>query len=89
MFEKIRSKISSKLTIAFMALMMVGGNTTAENISEAFALVTALLDEVTGMGSSFLNMVIIFGVIALVTAIFGIVAKAISDALSGALRTKR
>lgn len=81
MFEKIRGK----LNIAVIALMMMGGNTTAENISEAFELITALVDEVVGMGSSLLNMVIIFGVIALVTALFGIIAKFVADNLSNAV----
>lgn len=82
MFEKIRGKLS----IAVIALMMMGGNTTLENISEAFELITALVDEVVGMGSSFLNMVIIFGVIALVTAIFAIIANFIADNLSNAMK---
>ena len=82
MFEKIRGKVS----IAVIALMMMGGNTTLENISEAFELITALVDEIVGMGSSFLNMVIIFSIIALVSAIFGIVGKFIADNLANAVK---
>ena len=85
MFEKIRGKLS----IAVISLMIMGGNTTAENISEAMALVTVLVEEVANMGGSFLNMIIIFGVIGLVGAIFGILASAIAKALNKAVSMRK
>lgn len=85
MFEKIRNKFS----VVVLAFLMMGGNTTAENISEAMALIGVLVDEVATMGGSFLNMIIIFGVIGLVSAIFAILARAISKALNNAVSMKR
>ena len=50
MFEKMREIAKSKMSIALLALSMVAGNTTAENLSEAIALMRVLITEISTLG---------------------------------------
>ena len=83
MFEKITERCKSKAVIVLLSLVMIGGNTTAENLTEAISLMRVLITEIATLGGPLMNMIIVFSLITLVTVVIGAIAGFIKKSMSG------